>query len=49
MLLLVMGVLLMGQHLDLVVAYIVGLFLLLLIICFLKGGKPRWRWGKEEC
>ena len=23
-----------------------GLTLMLLIICFLKGEKPRWRWGK---
>ncbi len=23
-----------------------GLTLMLLVICFLKGEKPRWRWGK---
>jgi hypothetical protein len=26
---------------------ILGLTILLIIVCYLKGEKPRWRWGGE--
>ncbi|HTD68305.1 MAG TPA: hypothetical protein VK846_17405 [Candidatus Limnocylindria bacterium] len=29
------------------VAYTVFLSTILIIVCWLKGEKPRWRWGKE--
>jgi hypothetical protein len=29
------------------VAYAVFLSAILIFICWLKGEKPRWRWGKE--
>jgi hypothetical protein len=32
---------------GLFVAYAVLLAIVLTIVCFLKGEKPRWRWGKS--
>jgi hypothetical protein len=27
-------------------AYVTGLTVILIVICLLKGGRPRWRWRK---
>ena len=29
-------------------AYVAGLTALLLVICWLKGEPPRWRWGRRD-
>jgi hypothetical protein len=38
---------LLNQHLAWAVVCMGGLVLLLILICYLKGEKPRWRWGKD--
>lgn len=46
--LVIAGVLLLpGGHFGLWIASIVLLVTGLMIVCFLKGEKPRWRWGKN--
>jgi hypothetical protein len=39
--------LLASKHTVLWFAYIVILSLALIVICWLKGEKPRWRWGDK--
>ena len=29
-------------------AYVVGLCALLVLVCWFKGERPRWRWGKSD-
>jgi len=29
------------------IGYVVALTAVLIVVCFLKGEKPRWRWGGE--
>ena len=41
------GTFLIPKHPGLYVAYSLVLVLVLIIICYLKGEKPRWRWGKD--
>ena len=41
------GTFLIPKHPGLYVAYSLVLALVLIIICYLKGEKPRWRWGKD--
>jgi uncharacterized membrane protein YhaH (DUF805 family) len=38
---------LLNQHLAWAVVCMGGMVLLLILICYLKGEKPRWRWGKD--
>lgn len=40
-------ILLPGKHIGLWFATEAVLVIALIIICYLKGEKPRWRWGKE--
>jgi hypothetical protein len=35
-------------NVGLYVGAVVGLSLLLVLICWLKGEKPRWRWGDKD-
>ncbi len=35
------------KNLGLWIAYVAILSVIMILICFLKGEKPRWRWGKE--
>ena len=37
--------LLAGRHPFLFIGYMVTLSLLLSVVCWFKGEKPRWRWG----
>jgi len=37
----------MTQHPIISAAYVVILIIALMVICYLKGEKPRWRWGKD--
>ena len=46
-LLLVAGQILLRRHIGYLIAYAILLVLGLLTICYLKGEKPRWRWGKD--
>lgn len=39
--------LLLGRHPVWQVVCLCGLILLLMLVCFWKGEKPRWRWGKD--
>ena len=41
------GLLLAPAHVVLYLVSVVVLAIALLIICFLKGEKPRWRWGED--
>ncbi len=41
------GSLLLPHHMGIYVAYTVVLSVILIVICYCKGEKPRWRWGKE--
>jgi len=41
------GAFLVSKHTELFLAYTGLVSIVLIIICFLKGEKPRWRWGKE--
>ena len=41
------GAFLVSKHTGLYVGYASTLSIVLIIICYLKGEKPRWRWGKE--
>ena len=42
------GIFLMANHRPILyVAYVVMLGIFLGAICYLKGEKPRWRWGKD--
>jgi hypothetical protein len=41
------AVLLLPRHLGLFFGWIGILVVFLLVICLLKGEKPRWRWGKD--
>ena len=41
------GVFLAPKAVGLFVAYAFALGIALFLICFLKGEKPRWRWGKD--
>jgi len=41
------NMLLLNQHLAWAVVGMCGLLLLLILICYWKGEKPRWRWGKD--
>ena len=41
------GAFLVSQHTSLYVAYAAVLSIILIIVCYIKGEKPRWRWGKE--
>jgi len=41
------GTFLMLKETGLLLAYTAVLSIVLIIICYLKGEKPRWRWGKE--
>ena len=34
-----------NHHLHLFIGYMVAISLLLCVVCWLKGEKPRWRWG----
>jgi len=36
-----------NHHLVLYVTYTIVLGIALFVICYLKGEKPRWRWGKD--
>ena len=36
-----------GRHLTAFLAYVFALGAALIAVCWLKGEKPRWRWGKE--
>ena len=38
---------LLTSHPLLFISYMVALLLLLCVVCWLKGEKPRWRWGKD--
>jgi hypothetical protein len=41
------GAFLVSKHTGLFLAYTVVLSIVLIVICYFKGEKPRWRWGKE--
>jgi len=41
------GVFLISTQMALFLAYTAVLSIVLIIICYLKGEKPRWRWGKK--
>ena len=45
--LLAAGQILLLRHLGWFAAYAVVLVLGLLVVCYWKGEKPRWRWGKH--
>jgi hypothetical protein len=30
------------------IAYVVGLTVLLMVVCWVKGEPPRWRWGDDS-
>ena len=45
--LVIASMLLLNQQLAWAVVCMCGLILLLILICYLKGEKPRWRWGKD--
>ena len=35
------------KHIGFFIAYAVVLGIALLLVCLIKGEKPRWRWGKD--
>jgi len=37
-----------GEMLAAFLVYIAALSVALVGVCWLKGGPPRWRWGKDE-
>ena len=37
-----------GEELDLYISLTVVLTLILLVICWIKGEPPRWRWGDDK-
>ena len=41
------GAFLVSKHTELFLAYTAVLSIVLIAICYLKGEKPRWRWGKD--
>ena len=41
------GAFLISEQTGFYVAYAAVLSIVLIIICYLKGEKPRWRWGKD--
>lgn len=41
------GLLLIKERMMLYLAYMVVLTIALITICYIKGEKPRWRWGKD--
>jgi hypothetical protein len=41
------GKILLRRHLGWLVAYLLVLVTGLIAICYWKGEKPRWRWGKD--
>jgi len=41
------GAFLAPIHVGLFVLYAMVLAIALVVICLLKGEKPRWRWGKD--
>ena len=41
------GAFFISKERELFSVYTVVLSIVLIIICYLKGEKPRWRWGKE--
>ncbi len=41
------GAFLVAKHTGLYVGYAGTLSIVLIIICYLKGEKPCWRWGKD--
>jgi hypothetical protein len=45
--LLVSGGILLAPHTRLFVAYAIVLGTALVIVAWIKGEKPRWRWGKD--
>lgn len=48
LILVVAGTFLLPAHPAWFVGYAILLCLLLIGICYLKGDKPRWRWGKDS-
>jgi hypothetical protein len=40
-------ILLPAKHVDLFVAWTAIMVVALMILCLIKGDKPRWRWGKD--
>jgi len=45
--LLMAGALSLGGHMVIFAFYLLLLGIALTIVCFIKGEKPRWRWGKD--
>ena len=41
------GALLLSNQPGLFSAYAAVLSIVLIVVCYLKGEKPRWRWGKD--
>ncbi len=41
------GAFLLSKQPWLLLGYAAALSFVLIIICYLKGERPRWRWGKE--
>ena len=41
------GAILISKQIEIFLAYTTVLSIILMVICYLKGEKPRWRWGKE--
>jgi len=41
------GTFLISKHTELFLAYTAVLSIVLIVICYFKGEKPRWRWGKD--
>ena len=39
--------LLPGKHFGLWIASVIVLAVAMIIICLVKGERPRWRWGKD--
>jgi len=36
------------EKIALFLCWVVGLTIMLLMICWIKGEPPRWRWGKDK-
>lgn len=45
----VAGIRLMPGHLVAFLSFDLLMVVLLLLICYVKGEPPRWRWGESEC
>jgi hypothetical protein len=41
------ALLLPGGHFGLWIASVAALTVALIVLCLVKGEKPRWRWGKD--